>query len=92
MDFNAANQAWAEKLGLKYPLLSDVRRVMSRTYGVLNDDASAANDPKRIAGYLRSKRAWFIVDRAGIVRYAKVEDPRGLAPTEELLAVIEKLK
>ena len=57
MDFNAANQAWAEKLGLKYPLLSDFRRVMSRSYGVLNDDASAANDPKRVPGYLRSKRA-----------------------------------
>lgn len=65
---------------------------MSRAYGVLNDDASAANDPKRIAGYLRSKRAWFIVDKTGIVRYAKIEDPRGLVPTEELLGVIEQFK
>ena len=92
MDFNAANQAWAEKLGLKYPLLTDVRRTMSRDYGVLSDDPSAASDPKRIAGYLRSKRAWFIVDKAGVIRYAKVEDPRGLVPTEELLEVIEKFK
>ncbi len=54
---------------------------MSRTYGVLNDDASAAADPQRIAGYLRSRRAWFIVDKAGVVRYARIEDPRGLVPT-----------
>lgn len=92
MDFNAANQAWAEKLGLKYPLLADTRRVMSRAYGVLNDDPAAANDPKRIASYLRSKRAWFIVDRTGVVRYARVNDPRGLVPTEELLEVIEKFE
>jgi len=65
---------------------------MSRTYGVLNDDASAANDAKRIAGYLRSKRAWFIVDKTGVIRYAQVGDPRGLVPTEELIAVIEKFK
>lgn len=65
---------------------------MSRAYGALSDDASAANDAKRIAGYLRSKRAWFIVDKTGVVRYAKVEDPRGLVPTEELLAVIEQFK
>lgn len=65
---------------------------MSRAYGVLSDDASAANDPKRIAQYLRSRRAWFIVDRTGIVRYARVEDPRGLVPTEELLEVVEKIR
>lgn len=74
-------------------MLSDVRRTMSRSYGVLNDaDPSAANDPKRIAGYLRSKRAWFIVDKSGIVRYARIEDPRGLVPTDELLEIIEKFK
>ncbi len=90
VDFNGTNQAWAEKLGLKYPLLADVRRTMSRTYGILNDDATAANDPKRIAGYLRSKRAWFIIDKSGIVRYVAMDDPRGLVPTEELIEVVKK--
>ena len=63
---------------------------MSRAYGVLSDDAAAANDPKRIASYLRSKRAWFIVDKTGVIRYARIEDPRGLVPTEELLDVLAK--
>lgn len=93
VDFNAANTVFAEKLGLTFPLLSDTRRVMTRAYGVLNnDDPSAANDPKRIAGYLRAKRSWFIIDKAGIVRYVNVRDPRGVMPNDELLAELEKLK
>ena len=92
VDFNDANKAWGEKLGLKYPLLSDFRRQMSRAYGVLNDDASAVSDPARIPAYLRSKRAWFIVDKEGKVIYARVTDPRGLVPNDEILEVLAKLK
>ncbi len=92
VDFNAANTEFANKLGLKFPLLSDTRRIMSRAYGVLNDDASAANDPKRVPGYLRSKRAWFIIDRQGVVRYTNVDDPRGIMPNDELLEVLKKLQ
>jgi len=91
VDFNAANTVFAEKLGLKFPLLSDTRRVMTRAYGVLNDNPALAND-QRIAGYLRAKRSWFIIDREGIVRYAKVEDPRGIMPNDELLEALEKLR
>jgi peroxiredoxin len=91
VDFNAANTIFAERLGLKFPLLADTRRIMSRAYGVLNDDASAANDPKRVAGYLRSKRAWFIIDRQGVVRYVNVDDPRGIMPNDELLEILNKL-
>ena len=92
VDFGAANAVFAEKLGLKFPLLSDTRRVMTRAYGVLNDDPAAANDVKRIAGYLRAKRSWFIIDKAGVIRYAKVGDPRGILPNEELLAELDKLR
>jgi alkyl hydroperoxide reductase subunit AhpC len=72
--------------------LSDVRRQVSRAYGVLNDDPALAQDPARIPGYLRSKRAWFIVDKEGVVRYARVTDPRGLVPNDEMLEVLSKLK
>jgi len=92
VDFGATNKAWAEAIGITYPLLSDTRRVMSRTYKVLNDDATAANDPKRIAGYLRSRRAWFIIDKTGVIRYAKLDDPRGLVPADEMLEVVQKYK
>ena len=92
VDFNAANTEFATKLGLKFPLLSDTRRVMTRAYGVLNDDPALAKDGKRIAAYLRAKRAWFIIDREGIVRYANVNDPRGIMPNDELLDVLQKMK
>jgi peroxiredoxin len=92
VDFNAANTVFAEKLGLKFPLLSDTRRVMTRAYGVLNDNPALAGDATRIAGYLRAKRSWFIIDKEGIIRYAKVEDPRGIMPNDELLEALEKLR
>jgi alkyl hydroperoxide reductase subunit AhpC len=72
--------------------MSDLRREMSRAYDVLNDDATAANDTKRIPQYLRSKRSWFVVDKEGVVRYARVTDPRGLVPNDEILEVLAKLK
>ena len=92
VDFNDANKAWATQLGLGYPLLSDFRREMSRAYGVLNDDATMATDPKRIPTYLRAKRAWFVIDKNGVVRYTKVGEPPDTLPNDELLKVLSGLK
>ena len=69
VDINDANKAWAEKLGVTYPMLSDARRQMSKAYGVLNDDPTMAEDPQRIAAYLRAKRAWFVIDKQGVIRH-----------------------
>jgi peroxiredoxin len=92
VDFNGANQAWSEKLGLKYPLLADTRREISRAFGVLNDDPKLAEDPKRVGSYFRAKRAWFVIDKEGVVRYARVNDPRGLIPNDEILEVVNKYR
>ncbi len=92
VDFNAANIEFATKLGLKFPLLSDTRRVMTRAYGLLNDDPALAKDEKRIAGYLRAKRSWVIIDKEGIVRYVNANDPRGIMPNDELLDVLKTLR
>jgi peroxiredoxin len=60
---------------------------------VLNDNPALAQDPARIAGYLRAKRSWFIIDKEGVVRYARVsDDQRLLVINDELLAVLAKLK
>jgi peroxiredoxin len=48
-----------------------------------------ANDPKRIPVYLRAKRAWFVIDTEGVVRYAK--ESREIIPNDEILAVLQKL-
>ena len=65
---------------------------MTRAYGVLNDDAAMAQDAKRIAGYLRAKRSWIVVDKEGVIRYVRVTDPRGRVPNDEILEVLAKLK
>ena len=86
VDIGGANQAFAEKLGLKYPLLADTRREMSRAYGVLNDDPAWANNPKTINQYLRARANVIVVDKNGVVRYIRDTSPRGTIPVEEVLA------
>ncbi len=93
VDFNDANKAWAEKLGLSYPLLSDVRRQMAKAYGVLFDDPKMAEDPQQIPRYLRAKRAWFVIDKEGVIRYVKTNEPRDWQPpNDEILKVLSELK
>ena len=93
VDFNDANKAWAEKIGLTYPLLSDARRQMSRAYEVIFDDPAMANDPQKIPLYLRSKRAWMVIDKEGVVRFVKIGAPRDITPpSDEMLQVIQNFK
>jgi peroxiredoxin len=92
VDFGAANKAWAEKIGLTYPLLSDTRRQMSRAYDMLYDDPAMANDPQKIPLYLRSKRAWVILDKEGVIRYIKTTDPKTTNINDELLQALQALK
>ncbi|MEP6833865.1 MAG: redoxin domain-containing protein [Gemmatimonas sp.] len=64
----------------KVDLLSDFKRVASRAYGVLN--------PERFY----SNRSYFLIDKAGSIRWAYVEDHNGLhRSSADLLAQIEKL-
>ena len=91
VDFKDANKAWAEKLGLTYPLLSDFRRQMSRDYKVIFDDPAMAGDPKKIPVYLRSKRSWFVIDKQGVIRYTKIAHDRNFNVNDELLQVLQDL-
>jgi peroxiredoxin len=93
VDFNDANKAWVEKIGVTYPLLSDVRRQMTKAYGVLYEDPTMAEDPQRIPLYLRAKRAWFVIDKEGVIRYAKTTEPRDFQPpNDDILKVLSELK
>jgi glutaredoxin-dependent peroxiredoxin len=85
-DFPMTNSAWAEKLGLTFPLVSDFPRTTLESYGFLD------TDPKSRL-YRYAKRAYVIIDKQGIVRYKKVLDQaRDLVPDDELLAELDKLK
>ncbi len=93
VDFNDANKAWAEKMGITYPLMSDLRRQMSKAYGVLYDDAKMVEDAKTIPLYLRTKRVWIALDKEGTIRYIKVAEAReAQPPTEEILQALGAAK
>jgi peroxiredoxin Q/BCP len=93
VDINDANKAWAEKMGVTYPLLSDARRQTARAYGVLRDDPKMLENPQQIPGYLRAQRAWFVIDKQGVIRYAKTTEPREWQPpNDEILKVLSELK
>lgn len=85
-DFLPADQAWGEKMGLTFPLVSDFARTTLEAYGFLD------TDPKSRL-YRYSKRAYVIIDKAGTVRYKKVlENAKETVTDDELLAQLDKLK
>ena len=85
-DFVMANQAWAEKMGVTFPLVSDMPRTTLQAYDFLDTDPKS-----RLFRY--AKRAYVIIDKTGVVRYKKVlETPRDLVANDELLAELDKLK
>ncbi len=76
-----ANQEFAKRLGLSFPLLSDYHRVTCADYGVLI--------PER--GY--SGRALFLVDKAGILAWREVApSPSEIPSTANALAAVERLE
>ena len=85
-DFVPANQAWGEKMGVTFPLVSDMPRTTLQAYDFLD------TDPKSRL-YRYAKRAYVIIDKTGVVRYKKIlETPRELVANDELLAELDKLK
>jgi len=56
VDSTWANEAFADKLGVKFPILSDANREVSKSYGVWNEQGLVAN------------RSTFVIDKNGIVQ------------------------
>jgi peroxiredoxin len=68
------------KHGIKVDLLSDFKREVSRLYGVLLEDRFFSN------------RAYFLLDRDGVIRWEHVEEnPSHRRTDSELLAAIDRL-
>lgn len=63
---------WAEKEGIEIPLLSDFNKEVSAAYGAQYDELIGL---KGVA-----KRSAFVIDKAGIVRYASVSDDAKVLP------------
>jgi DNA polymerase III epsilon subunit family exonuclease len=81
VDSYYANEAFARKLGLGFPLLSDFTRQTSREYGVFL--------PER--GF--SSRTTFLIDKQGrvLLREEPSEGPSGIPSNERVLEALERL-
>ncbi|MSR53822.1 MAG: peroxiredoxin [Gemmataceae bacterium] len=86
IDSHFSHLAWIQKPraegglgGLKYPLLADIKKDISRDYGVLLDDGIAL-------------RGTFLIDKAGILRHALINDlPLG-RNIDETIRMIDALQ
>ncbi|MBI4254977.1 MAG: redoxin domain-containing protein [Candidatus Rokubacteria bacterium] len=82
-DHPATLDAFTKQNGLKHLLLGDFRRAMLPAWGAME-----TNEASPIYRYAR--RAYFVVDSAGIVRYAKVmPNPLDLLKPEDVLQALK---
>jgi peroxiredoxin len=73
-----SHKAWAEERDIRFPLLSDFQGEVVEDYGVKHD-----------AGF--AERAYFVIDRDGVVRARRVEESPGDQPeVEDVLDDLEK--
>src|SRR5437868_10786767 len=80
VDSIASLREFKNKLHMKTELLSDFKREISRAYGVLNDDRFYSN------------RAYFLIDKAGVVRWSHLETNNSeRRENEEILAAMKLL-
>lgn len=77
MDSFASNKAFAEKIGVTFPLLSDWKRQTTKDYGLYNETS----------GY--GSRATFVVDKNGLIQHVEqgrtAIDPTGAYQVCDLL-------
>lgn len=76
-----ANEVFARQLGVRYPLVSDFRREVSRAYGVL--------DERRFT----SGRALFVIDRDGVIVHSEVAgDPEAESDVPGIAGALRALE
>jgi glutaredoxin-dependent peroxiredoxin len=79
-----ALDAWAQKEGYQFPLLSDYNKTVAKDYDTLYDDLMGFKGV--------CKRSAYVIDREGKVRYASVsEDARVVPNFDEIKACLKQL-
>jgi peroxiredoxin len=85
-DHVATLDAFTKQNNVKHLLLSDFRRTMLPAYGAME-----TNEQSPIYRY--AKRAYFVIDREGVVRYQKIQaNPLDLLNPEEVLKALKESK
>ncbi len=80
----ATLEAFTKDNNVKHRLLSDFRRQMLTAYGAMVTDEKSPL-------YRYPKRAYFILDRQGIVRYFRISDnPLDLLKIDEVLKALKE--
>jgi peroxiredoxin len=83
-DHAATLEAFGKQQGIKHLLLADFRRQMLPAWGALE-----TNEQSPIFRYAR--RAYFVIDRQGVVRYQKIQtNPLDLLNPEEVLKALKE--
>jgi glutaredoxin-dependent peroxiredoxin len=80
VDAPFANKVFATQNNLQFPLLSDYSREVLRQYCGMYEDFAG------LKGYTASKRAVFIVDGNGIVKYAWISENPGIEPEYDAIS------
>jgi peroxiredoxin len=80
VDSTYALKEYKQKYNMKVDFLSDFKREVTIRYGVLNEDRFFSN------------RAYFLLDREGVIRWAHVEEnPSHKRTNDEILAEVERV-
>jgi peroxiredoxin len=83
VDSPFANKAFAEKNNLQFPLLSDFTRNTIQRYAGIHEEFAG------VKGYTASKRAVFVLDKEGTIKYAWIsENPAVEPPYDEVTKVL----
>jgi peroxiredoxin len=74
VDSPFANKGFATQNNLQFPLLSDYTRAVIEQYGGVHKDFAG------LTGYTAAKRAIYVLDSQGTIRYVWVSDNPGIEP------------
>jgi glutaredoxin-dependent peroxiredoxin len=84
-----AQGEWAKKEGITIPLLSDYEHKVAEAYGIAYE--SFLPEKNLIFGGV-AKRSAFVIDKAGVVQYAEVQEhPKDLPDFEKVKATLQAL-
>jgi peroxiredoxin len=86
VDSPFANKEFSTKNGLNFPVLSDITRDTIRQYDVVFNDLAG------IKGFTVAKRAVFVIDKQGVIRYRWIAPEPKVEPNyDEVKAAVKKL-
>lgn len=84
-----AQEAWAKKEGITITLLSDYDHAVTKAYGVAYEQFLP--EKNLIMGGV-SKRSAFLIDKAGVIQYAEVQEhPKDMPDFEAIKATLRSL-